>query len=95
MKKNLDFTLSVDIFREGKQFVAYAPALDLSTCGKTLAEAKKNFAEAVEIFFEEMKSTKELTTILTNLGWEKKERSWAPPVPVEHEYKPYRVRIPA
>ena len=34
--------------------MAYTPALDLSTSGTTLEEAKKNFTEAVEIFFDEI-----------------------------------------
>jgi predicted RNase H-like HicB family nuclease len=44
----------VAILREGKRFVAYTPALDLSTSGKTQAEAKARFQEAAELFFEEL-----------------------------------------
>ena len=33
--------LSVNFLREGKRFIAYSPALDLSTSGKTYEEAKR------------------------------------------------------
>ncbi|MEK7636828.1 MAG: hypothetical protein AAB402_00355 [Patescibacteria group bacterium] len=45
--------LPVSILREGKRFIAYTPALDLSTSGKTFDQAKQRFAEAAELFFEE------------------------------------------
>ncbi|MEK7537372.1 MAG: hypothetical protein AAB619_00155 [Patescibacteria group bacterium] len=45
--------LPVSILREGKRFIAYTPALDLSTSGKTFEQAKQRFEEAAELFFEE------------------------------------------
>ncbi|MFA5947718.1 MAG: hypothetical protein WC806_01975 [Candidatus Gracilibacteria bacterium] len=45
--------LQVDFIKQGKSYVAYSPAFDLSTCGKTLKEAQSRFEEAVEIFIEE------------------------------------------
>ena len=42
--------LPVLFLKEDKMFVAYSPALDLSTCGKTFEEAKKNFGQAMDIF---------------------------------------------
>lgn len=46
--------LPVSFLREGKRFIAYTPALDLSTSGKTFEEAKEHFVEASELFFEEL-----------------------------------------
>ncbi len=55
MKKTfLKVKLPVSIFKEGKHFIAYTTALDLSTSGKTYAEVKRRFDEAVKIFFEEI-----------------------------------------
>ena len=45
--------IPVQIIRENDDFVAYTPALDISTCGKSLEEAKKSFDELVGIFIEE------------------------------------------
>lgn len=53
-KTILNINLPVSVLREGKAFVAYSPALDLSTAGKSFDEALKRFDEAVQIFFEEM-----------------------------------------
>jgi predicted RNase H-like HicB family nuclease len=39
--------------KEKESYVAFSPALDLSTCGQTIEEARKNFAEVLETFFEE------------------------------------------
>ena len=38
--------------KEGKVYVSYAKELDVSSCGKSIREAKKNLIEAVECFLE-------------------------------------------
>ena len=43
--------LTVNFLREGKRFIAYSPALDLSTSGKTYEEARQRFQEAAQLFF--------------------------------------------
>ena len=52
--ENIQFTLPVSILKEEDSFIAYSPALDLSTVGGTFDEAKGRFEEAVQIFFEEL-----------------------------------------
>lgn len=74
----------VTIFRENEQYVAYSPALDLSTCGKSYEQATKRFNEAAEIFFEETKEKGTLREALEELGWEIKEKKISPPVVVSH-----------
>jgi predicted RNase H-like HicB family nuclease len=67
--------------KEGKAFVAFSPALDLSTCGKTFDEARENFAEALEIFFEECLKMGTLAEALESYGWVKdRKNEWEPPV---------------
>ena len=85
--------LSVAFLREGKRFVAYAPSLDLSTSGKSFAEAKKRFEEIAEIFFEEIMKKGTVAEVLGGLGWEKGGQRWMPPVVVAHESQ--SVRVPA
>ncbi|MDP2951665.1 MAG: hypothetical protein Q8N55_04765 [bacterium] len=65
--KNLNFKLALSIFKEGEMFVAYAPALDLSTAAETFIEVKKRFTEAVEIFFEEIEKMGTLEKYLSIL----------------------------
>ena len=84
--------LPVAVLREGEQFVAYTPALDLSTAGSTYEEAKKRFEEAVGIFFEETIQMGTLDEVLADLGWKKAHNEWVPPVVVSQEQQ--TVRIP-
>ncbi len=41
------------VFQEGKTYVAYSPKLDISSCGNTIDEAKRNLKTAVRLFLEE------------------------------------------
>ena len=80
MDKSVVFNLPVSFLRESDQFVAYTPALDLSTSGPTLEEAKKNFTEAVGIFFDEIIEMGTFEDVLLDLGWKKHNKDFIPPV---------------
>lgn len=69
---------NIEIWKEGDMYVAYAPQLDISSCGKTLAESKKNIYEAVELFFEETKKMGTLRTVLEEAGFSFKN-GWKAP----------------
>jgi len=47
---NRTFTAIVE--REGNGFVSLCPALNISSQGDTIEEAKSNLREALELFFE-------------------------------------------
>ena len=83
----LEINIPLFIIREGKAFVAYKPALDLSTAGKTRKEAEKRFSQAVQIFFEETIKRGTLASALLDLGWQKTNRVWMPPIVVSNEMK--------
>ena len=68
--------------------MAYSPALDLSTSAKTYKKAQSRFAEAVEIFFEELAKMGTTDKVLSNLGWQKIKSSWRPPVVVSNYVQP-------
>ncbi|MDQ7815001.1 MAG: type II toxin-antitoxin system HicB family antitoxin [Patescibacteria group bacterium] len=93
MKTGYQITVPVSFLKEGKRYVAYSPALDISTSGKTLKETKKRFAEMVDIFIEEAKEMGTLDAVLRDLGWAKSKRVWQPPVLVAQEDS--FVRMPA
>lgn len=81
----IHYTVPLQIFREGDVFVAHSPAFDLATQGSTLEQAKRRFAEAAEIFVEECTERGTLRDVLLDLGWkESRERTWQPPVLIEH-----------
>jgi len=85
-KINTQFKLPVSIFREGRYFIAYSPALDLATSGKSYEEVKRRFNEVVEIFFEELREKGTLREVLEELGWQKIDHKWQPPLFISHEY---------
>lgn len=85
--KNVNFetTLPVTIFREGDAFVAYTPALDLSSVGDSLEEAQRNFSEAAKLFVETCIEKGTLDDVLADMGWVKRDTDWVPPLVVSHE----------
>lgn len=91
MEKLIKLNLPVSFIRESDQFVAYTPALDLSTSGATLEDAKKNFNEAVELFFDEIVAMGTLEDVLLDLGWKKQENSFIPPVVISQGMESVRV----
>ena len=95
MKSVLNYTLPVTIFREGGSFVAYTPALDLSSVGKTKVVARKMLAESVEALFEELTESGNLDIVLMELGWTKVRGSLVPPQVVEHAMVDIKVPVAA
>ena len=68
------------MFREGKTFIAYSPKLDISSCGSTVEEARKNLKTAVRLFLEEAEKMGTLEEILREAGYEKADEDhWMTP----------------
>ena len=79
----IETSIPVSFYKEGNQFIAYCPALDISTCGDTFDEAKNNFAELFDIFLSETIKLGTLEKVLLECGWEKithPKLKWKPPV---------------
>ena len=79
MKGVRNLKLSVNFIKHGKRFVAYSPALDISTVGTSEADARNKFEEIVEIFFEEVHEAGTTGEALSDLGWKKVRKQWQPP----------------
>jgi len=95
MKKiKMAISLPVSIFKEGKNYVAFTPALDLSTSASSYAQAKERFGEAVLIFMEEIAKQGRLENNLENLGWEKNQKRWTPPITVSQSLENFNIPIP-
>lgn len=93
MKKriHIEAKLPLSIFKEGDQFIAYTPALKLSTSGKDFNEVNKRFLEAVNIFIEESLKRGTLEQTLEDCGWTKIKRKWSPPTIIKHTNVPIKV----
>ena len=50
MRKLQQFTAIIE--REGNQYVALCPELDIASQGETVEQARTNLIEALELFFE-------------------------------------------
>ncbi|MDZ7726246.1 MAG: hypothetical protein U5L75_01560 [Candidatus Campbellbacteria bacterium] len=86
--------LTVNFIKHGRQVVAYSPALDISTVGKTEKKAKERFEELVDIFFEEIAEEGTTEQALKELGWRKVKKHWQPPA-VSQESVDVNVSMPA
>lgn len=84
---NIQAKIPVSILREGNKFVAYSPALDLSTSADSHEDVKRRFAEIIDIFFEETLKKGTLNTVLADLGWKKMKSNWVPPILISQEYQ--------
>jgi predicted RNase H-like HicB family nuclease len=68
------------IFKEGGTYVSYCPELDVSSCGNTIDEARKNLKIAVNLFLEEAENMGTLEEILKESGYElNKSNCWEAP----------------
>jgi predicted RNase H-like HicB family nuclease len=60
----MDLGFTVRILKEDGTFIAYVPELDVSTCGDTEAEARRNIVDAVQEFLETAREQGTLKEIL-------------------------------
>ncbi|MBI5245264.1 MAG: hypothetical protein HY922_16500 [Elusimicrobia bacterium] len=88
------------ILREGRKFIAYAPALDMATCGKSFDEALRRSKDLIQIFIEETVRHGTMEQALEELGWTRQRGphkgalpSWIPPQVIGQFSQP--VSLPA
>ena len=67
-------TFTVQVFKEGKTFVAYNPELDVSSCGGTIERARRNLSQAVRGFLLSANKHGTLAGILEEAGYVLKKR---------------------
>ena len=93
MKKDISLSLPVFITKQGRRFVAYTPALDISTSGTSEKDAKKKFGELVSLFLEEILEAGTVDDVLSELGWRKQEKKWTPPKVVSSHYVAFPIPV--
>jgi predicted RNase H-like HicB family nuclease len=81
MARSKAVSVGVDVLflKEGRYVVAYAPALELSSYGRTEQAAKRAFEEALGIFLEETERKGTLERVLLRLGWTLSRSRYDPP----------------
>lgn len=66
--------LRLEIFQEGDLSVGICPALNVSSFGETLTEAKQSIQEALEAFVEECDEMVTLSEVLEESGFSLKDK---------------------
>ena len=74
-----NFSFTAHIFKEGETYVAYVPSLDVSSCGATSEEARRNVLDAVRGFLAASEKLGTLDEILEEAGYRREGKSWLPP----------------
>lgn len=88
-----ELDLTMQLWKEGPTYIAYAPELDVSSCGRTANQAKAHLRESVSLFLEEAAKRGTLADILTECGFERRGRNLRPPRIIEREK--LRIALPA
>ena len=70
----IDYT--VQIWREGKQYVAHAMPLDVTSSGKTPEAARQAVDEAVRLFLATAAEHGSLEEVLEDAGYRREGNSW-------------------
>jgi len=76
-KTKIDYT--VQVWQEGKQFVAHAMPLDVMSCGPTPELASQALREAVELYLVTASETGTLTEVLEEAGYQPRGQGWLSP----------------
>lgn len=77
--------IRAELFREGDQYVAICPELNVSSFGDSKGEALRSLQEAVNLFFEECQRLGTLKQVLEEAGFSHTSapaHQWLPPQPV-------------
>lgn len=72
----MKLVVAAEIFPEGSVMVAYAKALDVSSCGKTVDEALRALMEAVQLFIETSLRMGTFEQILIESGYVRQGNEW-------------------
>lgn len=72
-------SFTAHVFREGPTFVAHAPELDVSSCGDTADEARRNLKDAVVGFLEAAEELGNLSEVLVEAGYQRERDGWVAP----------------
>jgi predicted RNase H-like HicB family nuclease len=80
---NLEYT--VQIWKEGNQFIAHAMPLDVMSSGPTVEAAREALDEAVGLFLETAAEVGTLEEVLQECGFDLQQGRWVSPAWVSVE----------
>jgi predicted RNase H-like HicB family nuclease len=77
--KKLDIDYTVQIWKEGDQYVAHATPIDVMSSGRTVEEAREALDEAVLLFIKTASDAGTLDAVLKESGYSKRRSRWIKP----------------
>lgn len=69
----------MQLIRQGGLFILYSHGLDMSTTGKTEAEARDRFQSIIDECTKAGVSKSGVCGVLMGLGWTQRAQRWSPP----------------
>lgn len=75
----MEIQFSVQIWREGAQFIAHAMPLDIASSGPTPPAARQALDEAVGLFLKTAAEHGTLAEVLEDAGYEFEDARWRSP----------------
>lgn len=75
----LTVRITVDKRSKDASVVAFAPEIDVTSCGPTEEKARSNLREAIIIVLEEVQKKGQLASFLKELGFQKEKKGWVAP----------------
>lgn len=79
MDRTMNIEYTVQIWKEGNQFIAHAMPLDVMSSAQTSEEARKALDEAVHLFLVTAADMGTLDEILQEAGYEFGQGNWVSP----------------
>lgn len=94
-QKSNTFSVNIEVFlfEEYGSFVAYCPALELSSYGDDKNEAKKAFDGALKIFLKDTTEKGTLEKFLLKLGWQLQQKPKANYQPPQFSIKEHQTLL--
>jgi predicted RNase H-like HicB family nuclease len=71
MEERMKIKLTEELWKEGNMYVSYCPELDITSCGDSIEQAKKNLMEVILINFEEAQKMGTFDRLLEEAGFVK------------------------
>lgn len=79
MTNPTDLEYTVQIWREGDQFIAHAMPLDVMSSGATVEAAREALEEAVGLFLDTAAEVGTLEEVLQDCGFDLQQGRWVSP----------------
>lgn len=75
----MDIDYTIQIWREGNQFIAHAMPLDIASSGTTPQNARTALEEAVKLFLKTAEQQGTLAEVLEDAGYKLEAKQWRSP----------------